>query len=347
MLKRYLWLFPLLVASGGCATGGIPIPESWLSVPQARPVATGTLLMRPDPVSAEGNRIVFNGKALTDAFTAVDSADLSEARQEIAFSVKRKESDNFDIGLVATEGSAISWVPAEPVDEVHVKWAPKGNKISYIVRAAGGDLVRTLHIPTAVQLAVDFPYAKVDSLVWEGPAGEKFTVAYSTPDASGRMEEMHYGGEERRITFPPAVRLDAEVEPIGSDAVVLRRRDLTYGERVPAVIWVDREPYAWSDARAALFRGARVAIVVTRTAPDDELWQTLAERPWLDTKRAYVVGADAKNATVIRGDAKVRKGRYLQKGSLVTVAPAVVQSFAARFIADDLKRNPPTNGSSR
>lgn len=269
----------------------------------------------PKKAAVRDNRIIFAGKALTERFAAVDSFHLSESRQEIVFSVKRKPADSFDLGLVATEGSAISWVPAEPVDEVKVQWAPRGNKISYVVRAAAGDLVRTLHIPTSFQVGIDFPYSSVRRIEWD-QAGEKFTISYSTPVASEVAEVMTYQGDDRRTVTPPTMRIEAEVEPAGRDAILLRPADLTYNERVPLVTWVDADPYAWSDARAKLFKESRVGILVAR-ALTEEAQAAAKERSWIDAGRTYVVGA----------------------------GPAVVQSNAARRIADELKRNSPTNGS--
>jgi len=120
-----------------------------------------------------GERLVREKKALTPDFPAIDSFSVSAERGEVVFSAKRK--DSFDIGLVSTDGSPIHWVPEDPADEVAVQWAPRGNKISFVVRGRTGDLVRTVHVPTSAALTVDFPYATVRSLTWE-PAAERFAV---------------------------------------------------------------------------------------------------------------------------------------------------------------------------
>lgn len=270
-------------------------------------------------------------QALTEPFAAIDSFAVSESRGEVVFSAKRK--DNFDIGLVSTDGSPISWVPADPSDEVSVQWAPHGNKISYIVRARSGDLVRTVHVPTAASLTVDFPNAKIEHLVWS-LKGERFDVTYSTPDASRRIESMTYAGEQRTITSKPAQQLDAVVETFAPGAISVRPRDLVYNEKLPLVVWLDDEPYAWNDARAELLRNARVAVVVARSA-GDVLWKAADRTAWLDASQAFVVSGGEK-VTIQRRD-----------GTAVAAAPAVVQSFAARLIADELKRTRTPNGSSR
>jgi hypothetical protein len=79
------------------------------------------------------------------------------------------------------------------------------------------------------------------------------------------------------------------------------------------------------------------------------LWTSAAALPYVDARRAFIFGRPCAcgEATVITSDVTVAAGRYRREGSVVTVAPAVVQSFAAGFIADQLERTSPTNGSSR
>src|SRR6185436_6021958 len=222
---RRLPLLAILLA--GCASTSELIPPEWLSVPEAARiravqlddegrVTTALQPLRESGVRVVGNALVRGEKKLTDAFAAIESFDVSESRGEVAFSAKR--TDNFDIGLVSTDGSPISWVPAEPVDEAGVQWAPRGNKISYIVRSKSGDFVRVVHIPTSAQVAADFPAARINKLGWD-PAGEKFAVAYSTPDASDRVEVMHYRGGSRRTAIPPAEQLEVEVATFAPEAV--------------------------------------------------------------------------------------------------------------------------------
>jgi len=290
------------------------------------------------PLRVENNTILNGDKVLAGPFVAIDSVDVSASRGEVAFSAKRK--DNFDIGLVALEGSPLKWVPEDPADEVDVKWAPRGNKISYVVRARGGDLVRTVHIPTAMDLVVMFPWSRITSLTWD-TAAERYTVLYSTPDASERTEVSRYGGEDRVMVKPPAQKLDVTIEPLGPDAIVLRPNDLRYDEKLPVVVWIDSDLYAWNEARAQLMRNARVAMIVSRkngVRPNE---------PWMDPSRVFVVGALDDRAISIVPDASVPEGRYREKGRILGVAPALVQSFAACHIADQLKRTSPTNGISR
>ena len=349
MRWRAFLLFPFLLS---CATAPEPFPEAWKTVPQALRIRSLTLdesgkvaypaVMVPRrEVIRMANRQLFNGEQLlTEQFRAIDSFDYSEARGEVAFSARRDQG--FDIGLVSSEGSAVKWVPEDPADEVMVQWAPRGSKISYVIRANGGDVVRTMHVPTAAALSIPFPLATVHALAWD-PQAERFAVAYSTPDASDRVEVMKYDGEERRMAVESAVTLDVEVESLSGGAILLRPRDLRYEEKLPVVGWVgDR---AWNDARAALIKEARVAVIVTKEV-NEALWKA----PWMDQGKVFIVAPHPGPLPAPRGEGTIMivpGERYVRNGDVVTVPAAVIQSVAAGFIADQLKRTTPLNGSSR
>jgi hypothetical protein len=296
-----------------------------------------------------GEKLMNADKPLTEALRAIDSLDWSEERGEVAFSAKREK--DFDIGLVSTEGGAVHWMPNDPADEVRVEWAPRGNKISYVIRAAGGDVVRTLHIPSSYQFAIPFDNGTVHALAWD-PQAEHYAVAWSTPDASDRVDVLEYDGGARRTAIPPAATLDVEVAPFSPGAIVLHPRDIHYDEKLPLVVWVD-DAFSWSDARAALLKKVRVAVVITKQAPDAALWEAAAKTPWLDPTRTFLVTPSALSpqpsapSTIITSDPALPPARSLRHGPVVTVAPAVLQSFAAGFIADQLERTAPTHGSSR
>ena len=85
-------------------------------------------------------------------------------------------------------------------------------------------------------------------------------------------------------------------------------------------------------------------IVISRL-PDGAFWDAVRAIAWVDDSRIYLVGAPSM-ATVrgITGDASVAPGSYVRQGNTVLVAPADVQSFAARYIADQLKGTTPPNG---
>ncbi len=376
MRLKQLFFLLIPVVFGGCAQELKPIPQGWLDVPRATRIRSlvlddgGKVSHQPNaapratfdgPIHLSGGRLMNGEKALTNAFLALDSFDYSAARGEVVFSAKREK--NFDIGLVSSDGSPINWVPGDPADELDVQWAPRGNKISYVIRASGGDLVRTFHVPTSASLPVAFENATIHTLAWD-PAAERYAVAYSTPDASDRVEVLKYSGAERRIVVAPAARLDVSVEPFAPGAILLRPSDLRYAEKLPAVIW-RADDFAWSDERAAVMNNARVAVIVTTRAPGDELWRAVADTAWIDAQRLFVVGSDCRpsaasadspsgtaadlcgRAVSIVAEQSVPAGRYRRVGNVVSVPPAVVQSVAAGFIADQLKRTSSTNGSSR
>jgi len=349
-MRRMAWLGLLVL--GGCASSSLPVPKGWETVEAAKQVGQDTdycLFFECAPkaqtaVRVVGNRIVNGDKVLTPAFVAIDSYDVSLERKEIVFSAKRK--DNFDVGLVALNGSDIHWIPEDPSDEVNVQWAPRGNKVSYILRMATGSIVRTVHIPTGTPLSVDFPQTQIDALAWE-PQAVRFAVVIESPDASQRLVSLTYEGEKRQELIAPSTRLDVSIEPIGG-VLVMRPNAMRYNERLPLVVWLDRSPFAWSDARAALMRNARVAIAIA-PAVSDVFWRDIANVAWIDSKRTYIVGNPATQqpsnpVTRITADPNLPPNRYTRSGNTLSAPPAVVQSFAAAYIADDLKGTPPSNG---
>ncbi|HKO55175.1 MAG TPA: hypothetical protein VJ276_04810 [Thermoanaerobaculia bacterium] len=330
------------MVAGGCASSLLPIPEAWLSTPKtARTELRSSPPEKRSHIRLEGNRLYDGEKALTPAYAAVDSFDYSEERREVVFSAKR--DDDFDIGLVS-DGTRINWVPEDPADEVAVQWAPRGNKVSFVVKGRAGDLVRTVHVPTASQLTVDFPFATVRGLAWE-PQAERFSVAYDSVDASEEVEMMRYDGTERRVTTPPAVRLDVAVEPLPG-GWLMRPASMKYGERLPLVIWLTENRNGWSDARGALQRQARIGCAVASML-DDALWTAVTDLPWVDRSRIYVVNGQKQGAVSVVADAAVPTGRYRRDGNIVRVPSAVVESFATGFIANQLKGNAPPDGSIR
>jgi len=95
-----------------------------------------------------------------------------------------------------------------------------------------------------------------------------------------------------------------------------------------------------------------VAMVVTKDAGADPVWKAIEATPWIDRTRTYVVSMERRPLTAaaplhIVSDPTLTSNQYRRAGNVVSVAPAVIQSFAAGFIADQLKRTSPPNGSSR
>ena len=346
MSKNRLVLIPFLaLMTGGCATADLPIPPEWLTTPVTRRSGTASRSAGPSTVTLEkrsdGAVLVNNGKVLTPGFADIQSFDIHAERGEIAFSARRK--DSYDIGLVALEGSRVNWVPEETMDETDPRWAQRGNKFAYVLRNPNGDLVRTIHVPTSFQLTVDFPNAVINDVTWNADS-ERISVAYETPDASEGVETLKYGGESRQRTVAPATRLAHQLEPFGNETLLLRPAELRYQEKAPLVVWITAGRLnAWSEARAALLKDARIACVVTTKAPDADFWSRVRGTAWIDSTRVFLVDPASRvtdappGAVKISGGEDVPSGRYRRRGSAVMVAPAVVESVAVGLIKRQLK----------
>ena len=370
MFAKRACVLLLLILLTACGTAPVPqpetIPSAWLNEPEARRFGPVSLLddgsvQEGGPLrqkSVDGDVKVVDGKIrrgaldLTPAFAAIDSLDVSEERGEVAFSAMKETS--YDIGLVSTDGSPISWVPSDPADEIDVQWAPRGHKISFIVRTPSADFVRTLHVPTSFQFSVDVPFGRVSSLTWDKPA-ERFAIVVESVDTSQRVEVMKYDGTSRRIAIEPQQRLDVSVEPLGG-GVSLRPEGLKYGEKLPLVIWMqDGDLNRWDASRAALMKGARVASLVVNSMPGSELMSVLRSTLWIDGSRMFLVDTRAVPApsealpgvTIIRGSPDVSPQTYRRRGEIIETPFGVVKSFSAGFIADQLKGISLPNASHR
>lgn len=346
--KQGDWKLVGVVFLASCASTQLTVPTNWESVPAARIVGDSCVHVACAPKPSVGsihvwqNRI-FNGtKPLTPAFAAIDSYDVSLERKEIVFSAKR--TNNFDVGLVSMDGSDIHWIPEDPADEVSVNWAPRGNKVSFVLETATGSIVRTVHVPTATPLSIDLPQTEVDALTWE-PQAERFALTLESPDASQHLVSMTYAGEQRQELVASSDWLAVSLEPIAG-VLVMRPSEMRYNEKLPLVIWLDPKPFAWNDARAALMRSARVAIAIAPKVDDKAA--EIRNVAWIDANRTYIVNASDRQAdngaTIIEADSTLPLHRYTRRGNTLRVRPAVVQSFAAAYIADDLKGTPPPNG---
>jgi hypothetical protein len=144
----------------------------------------------------------------------------------------------------------------------------------------------------------------------------------------------------------PAVRLDVSIEPL-ADALLMRPSTLRYGERLPLVVWITETPFEWNDARGALMRNARVACAIVRQ-PSEAFWTAARAVAWIDMENVYVLsGAPAPSpaypgATYVVADPQIPAGRYRVDGRIVRAPPAIVESVAAGWIAQQLKdRNGP------
>src|SRR4051794_32332320 len=243
-----------LSAAAACATAKAPqslaIRSEWLAIPKAAEPAIAIAAQSPTNVhitaAADGVKLLNGDTAITPAFRAIDSFDVSLERKEVVFSAKRDEI--FDVGLVSANGGDIHWIPDEASDKVGGQWA--ATKVSYIIRKPNGDFVRTVHVPTGASVLTAFAGGRIRGLAWN-PSADHYNVAWESADASVRVESMKYDGAVRRIVTPSSARIDAAVETI-ANAVLMRPASLRYNEKLPLVVWRVADRNRWSDARASL-----------------------------------------------------------------------------------------------
>ncbi len=291
-----------------------------------------------------GSKLVRGEKELTPSFLAIDSYDVSAERKEVVFSAKRK--DNFDVGLVSIDGSDIHWIFEDPADEMMAEWAPVGNKISFVMHMPSGDMLRTVHIPTAATLTVNLPWSRVRATAWE-PEAQRISLTLSGATSSERVDSFKYDGEAGRTDIPPSVRLDLAPEPFAG-GVLMKPNVMRYGERLPLVVWIG-DPNAWDNARGALLHRGGIAVVTMNVQPDTAFWSAVDEAKFVDPARIWVVGAtgDRQGVTYVAPAADLPPGRYRLQGHVLYAPAADVQSVAAGFITDHLKGIDPRNGSHR
>jgi hypothetical protein len=300
---------------------------------------------------------------LTQPFAALGTFDVSRDRGEVVFAAKR--AGNFDIGLVSTDGSPIHWVPEDPADESDPVWAPSGNKLSYLVHLATGDLVRTVHVPTATQLTVPFEGGRIRSLAWD-PKGERYAVVWSSPDSSDRVEVATYGGKDRHTVIPAAIHLDVQMDPLPG-GVALAPTALRYNEKLPVTVWIVDDALVWNDGAGTLLQTSRSGAILRRDLPDAAFWTAVRKLAWIDPARIYVVDArrgsklsvltpesgmtliTARGGSPAPAEGTFRMARDASGARIVrlppSTSPAVVESFAAHYVADQLKGTTPSNGN--
>ena len=358
MFRPRLAGFPFLTLLAGCAASLSAVPPAWMGTPPPSEVRAAAALPNPAaPSDPQGVRIVrdlrgarlLRGETeLTPAYAEIESFDVSAERKEVVFSARRKERMDLDVGLVSIDGSDVNWIPEDPADEVQPRWAMRGHKVAYIVRNRAGDFVRTVHIPTAFQMLLDFPSSVVRDVVWE-EAGERFAVLAESADASSRVEVMKYDGTGRREAIAPAVRLDVTSTPL-ANGLLLRPKGGAYGDRLPLVIWVSPALSSWNRHRGRLQHRARVAALIVEDVTE-ETWREVAALPWVG-ETYLVVGAPQSprsgpaqsaarpGALRIVADESVPAGHYRREGNVLSAHPTVVESFAASFIEHQLKGTP-------
>jgi hypothetical protein len=229
---------------------------------------------------------------LSEKVEAIDSWDYSPDEKEVVFSAKKNGDYNVAISSLTEE--KVSWLPSDPQPEVHVSWAPRGHKVSYVVQRSEGSFIRTVHLPTGFQLTVPFPSSSVDAIAWE-PKAERFAVIVSSPQFSPRVDVLKYGGEERKTlvasTEADAVESDTFAWKEGS-ALLIPPATIRYSHKNPVVVWLGVEdPLQWSSPRVELRRRGETGQIVVPAAANVSpgFWTELLNQPWIDGSRIAVV----------------------------------------------------------
>lgn len=296
-------------------------------------------------LSASGKKDI-----LPSALPAIDSFDISPSGTEIVVSARRQ---SFDVGIVSSDGGEPRWIGTDPSDETTVTWAPRGNKVSWVIHTFGGDVFRTVHIPTAFSLLADSEGGSVREVAWE-PEAERFVYVSSSPSASDEIVEMRYGGEERTVLVPAKTTLaDFSLEgwpEAGPTSLLAPPLNARYGHVYPLVIWAGTALRAWSDARAAVRSLGGIGIAFTSEV-DKQLFDAVAQLPWVDQNSVTIVSFapvdlsavpagshlaviepdPAGNETVVRDETNTIRAR------VSGAAADVVESVAARTIIGQTK----------
>lgn len=232
-------------------------------------------------------------RLIPEGLDRIDSYDVSPDQKEFVLSARRSAS--FDVALGSTASPSIRWVATDPLDEVMVSWAPRGSKVTFLVRGRDGSLLQSLHVPTGYSLTVDLPQTEVSALAWE-PRAERFAIAASTPASSSHIQILAYGGEGRRVLLEPERQGQDELEPLlwtGGSAWMSRPSKISYGASYPIVIWTGvNSPFEWSDLRAwSRTRSENLSVLVSggMEVLTPQFWDALAANSWADLSRVTVV----------------------------------------------------------
>ncbi|MGH9456536.1 MAG: TolB family protein, partial [Thermoanaerobaculia bacterium] len=259
------------------------------------PDAAVASVRRPDGETLV--RVGSDGTAtdLAGPFPDIDSFAVSPDGVDVVFSAER--DGGYDVGLVASAGTeGVRWIPADPLDERMVSWAPRGNKVTYAIGLPGGTVLRTVHIPTGFQLSVPLGPVDARELAWE-PRAERFAVRIASAGAADRVDVLRYGGEQRRTVVAPTASFGADVQPLAGmpGAAVVAPEGLRYNERVPAVVWVvAADENAWDPVRARVYKNRRsgALVVPAGAAVTKSFWDAVEALGWVDPARVYVIAAD-------------------------------------------------------
>lgn len=235
---------------------------------------------------------------LTDTFEQIASIEFDRDQKELAAAVWRNGS--YDILIANAEKQYTNWVPSDPADEETPRWSPVGYKLSYIVRNPSGDILRTVHVPTAAMVAADFPEATVRDYLWL-PDGERVLVALSSALVSDHVVEVSYTGSSRRVIVEPELRFDRDVDRIPGTppgSVLLMPGSLRYGHSRPVVVWPRAKTsrgMEFDPDLVPLLERTDIGIVLVNGSVADleeSFWSSMSEATWIDPNGIWMIGLD-------------------------------------------------------
>lgn len=313
------------------------------SLRAARLLRLSDAVLAIDP-AAEGDRVIeihADGSRRTvfdAAGGTIQSFDIDPKEKDIVVSSRR--TGGFDVAVVSLATGKPNWVWPEAADEVDVTWAPRGNKVTYEVRAFGGTILRTVHVPTAAQLSIDLGESEVEALAWE-PKAEHVALIVSQPTASSRLETVRYGGEARQVVLESSRNLELVTDRLmtGRPATLFPPRQLRYGARYPVVVVRARSVFAWSDLVAALVgRGDVAVVVVDMQQNTGESLAAIERIAWADSQRRFVISLEPLSDARVEGvNYIVGENSYAAEGDGVMMeAVEDFESTAYRKVSDSI-----------
>lgn len=221
----------------------------------------------------------------------IDSFDLDPKGGQLAVSASHESS--YDVALVRTDGSSAepTWIPGDALDERMVRWAPRGNKVAFVISGPSGSIVRSVHVPSGYQVSASVHGATITALEWE-PKAERFAVALTSPTVSSEVDTMTYAGEQKIVEWRGR-SIEREPMPLPLRAeVVFPPTSIKYGQSYPVLIVQERgKANQWSDSVAAAVAAGSVGAVGTAESGDSltKLVGDLKNLPWVDGERIYLL----------------------------------------------------------
>lgn len=230
----------------------------------------------------------------------IDSFDVSPHGDELVFSAER--DGNFDVAIASTDGKKVNWIPSDPADEVGVTWAPRGNKVSYLIRRPDSTLVRSVHVPTSFQLTFETPLEMVRALAWE-PRAERMAMILDGPVSSSHVDLVDYSGANRTVLLGPVTKLGREPDGVSfseKGAILLPPRIVRYGDALPLFVTLTNEPLGWADEVRDLdsIDGGVLRLHPADWSDQAAFAQLVAKLPWAAPDQVIVI-ARAQDATAV------------------------------------------------